>query len=130
MKLLGLSFRTLYKFRLYSIVNVLGGHRLACVIIIARYVHQETTVNSFVTDLNRTFIMTTEFRNRAPVFSGSLDRSNDVNYRDPLDDASVERFSRFRPYEKDRVSVNDNNFNVKSIVVDSNFLKILPFRYS
>ena len=47
--------------------------------------------------------------------------------RDPLDDASVERFSRFRPYEKDRVSVNDNNFNVKSIVVDSNFLKILPF---
>jgi len=128
MKLLGLSFRTLYKFRLYTAVNVLGlAISLACVIIIARYVHQETTVNSFVTDLDRTFIMTAEFRNRAPVFSGSLYGNNDVNYRDPLDDASVERFSRFRPYEKDRVSVNDNNFNVKSIVVDSNFLKILPF---
>ncbi len=46
MKLLGLSFRTLKKFKLYTAVNVLGlAISLACVIIIARYVHQESTVN-------------------------------------------------------------------------------------
>ena len=128
MKLLGLSFRTLKKFKLYTAVNVLGlAISLACVIIIARYVYQETTVNSFAADLDRTFIMTAEYRHRAPAFKGSLDRNKDVNYRDPLDDASVERFSRFMLFEKDRISVNDNNFNVKSIVADSNFLKILPF---
>ncbi len=128
MKLVSLSFRTLNKFKLYTAVNVLGlAISLACVIIIARYVHQETTVNSFATDLDRTFIMTVEYQSQASAFKGSLDRNKDVNYRDPLDDASVERFSRFMLFEKDRISVNDNNFNVKSIVADSNFLKILPF---
>ncbi|MDI9605495.1 MAG: ABC transporter permease [Bacteroidota bacterium] len=128
MKLLGLSFRALKKFKLYTAVNVLGlAISLACVIIIARYVYQETTVNSFAADLDRTFIMTVEYQNLAPAFKGSLDRNRDVNYRDPLDDASVERFSRFMLFEKDRISVNDNNFNVKSIVADSNFLKIMPF---
>lgn len=49
MKQFKTSLRTLYKFRLYSIVNILGlAVSLACVIIIARYVHQEVTVNSFV----------------------------------------------------------------------------------
>ncbi|MGI6574224.1 MAG: ABC transporter permease [Fermentimonas sp.] len=128
MKFVRLSFRTLYKFKLYMAVNVLGlAISLACVIIIARYVYQETTVNSFATDLDRTFIMTIEYRNQAPDFSGSLDRNRDTNYRDPLDDTSVERFSRFMLFEKDRINVSNNNFNVKSIVADSNFLKILPF---
>lgn len=128
MKLVSLSFRTFNKFKLYTAINVFGlAISLTCVIIIARYVHQETTVNSFATDLDRTFIMTMEFQNRAPIFKGSSDPNKDVNYRDPLDDASVERFSRFILNEKDRISVNNNNFNVKSIVADSNFLKILPF---
>ncbi len=128
MKLVRLSFRTLKKFKLYTAVNVLGlAISLACVIIIARYVYQETTVNSFATDPDRTFIMTVEYQNQAPSFKGSLDRNRDVNYHDPLDDASVERFSRFMLFEKDRIGANNNNFNVKSIVTDSNFLKILPF---
>jgi ABC-type antimicrobial peptide transport system permease subunit len=100
---------------------------LACVIIITRYVHQETTVNSFAADMERTFIMTVEYQTRTPEFSGSKDRSNSASFRNPLDDASVERFSRFMLYEKDRLSVNNNNYNVKSIVTDTNFLKILPF---
>ena len=61
MKQFKTSLRTLYKFRLYSIVNILGlAVSLACVIIIARYVHQEVTVNSFVDELDRTYVMSSE----------------------------------------------------------------------
>lgn len=128
MKLLKTSFRTLSKFKLYTAINVLGlAISLACVIIIVRYVKQETTVNSFAADMERTFIMTVEFQNRAPLFGGSLDRNKDPNFRNPLDDVSVEKFTRFMLYEEDRISANENNYNVKSIVTDTNFLSILPF---
>ena len=61
MKKLKTSLRALHKFRFYTIVNILGlAISLACVIIIARYVHQETKVNNFATDLDRTYLLSIE----------------------------------------------------------------------
>lgn len=42
MKLVQLSIRTLYRFKIYTAINILGlALSLACVIIISRYVKQE-----------------------------------------------------------------------------------------
>ena len=54
MRIILTALRTLKRFRLYTIVNAIGlAVSLGCVILIARYVHQELTVNHFVKDLNR-----------------------------------------------------------------------------
>lgn len=93
MKQFKTSFRALYKFRLYSIVNVLGlAVSLACVIIIARYVHQETTVNRFVNDLERTYILSVNRQeNNRKMFGGlHFNNNEDMNIPDLLTHPAIE----------------------------------------
>ncbi len=48
MKLVQLSIRTLYRFKIYTAINILGlALSLACVIIISRYVKQENDVDCY-----------------------------------------------------------------------------------
>ena len=123
-----ITFRILHRNRLYTVINILGlALSLACVILIARYVHQETTVNHFATDLSRTFIMTYEEENGQVRYSGVQNRNNDPNYRNPLNHHGVELYSHFIPYEEDYVLHGAQRYNTKLIVTDVNFLKILPY---
>ncbi len=120
--------RTLHKNRLYTAVNILGlALSLACVILIARYVHQETTVNHFAIDLSRTFMMTVEEENGQVRYSGAADPNKDANYRDPMNHHGIERFSIFIPFEEDYILHEEYRYNTKLIVTDSNFLKVLPY---
>ena len=133
MKLLRTTIRTLDRFRLYTVVNILGlAISLACVILITRYLHQETTVNHFATDLDRTFLMSEEDQNGKVKYDGvidsySKDKTSLGNFRDPLAHDAIERFSVFIPLAEDYISIEGNRYNTKVVVTDSNFFKILPY---
>ncbi|WP_298649484.1 hypothetical protein [uncultured Proteiniphilum sp.] len=99
-----MTIRTLNRFRLYTLVNILGmALSLGCVILIARYVHQETTVNHFATDLERTYLMTEEDQNGQRTYRGARDWDQDGDYLDPLSHEAIECFSVFIPYEEDHI---------------------------
>jgi|AGTN01.3.fsa_nt_gi ABC-type antimicrobial peptide transport system, permease component len=128
MQLFKTTIRTLSRFRLYTVVNILGlALSLSCVILIARYVHQETTVNHFATDLSRTYLMSIEEQSGQIRYGGAENLNNDGNYRDPMNHDGIERFSVFIPYGKDYILSGEHRYNTKLIVTDSNFLKILPY---
>lgn len=122
------TIRTLNRFRLYTVVNILGlALSLACVILIVRHVHQETTVNHFATDLKRTYLMTVEDQNGQRSYRGARDWDQDGDYLDPLRHEAVECISVFIPYEEDHILSEGHRYNIKLVVTDSNFLKILPY---
>lgn len=128
MKLFTTSIRNLYKFKLYTIINILGlAISLACVIIIMRYVHQETTVNHFATDLDRTYMMSVEEDAGRLLYGGAANLNNVSGFTSPLDDESVERFTSIIPFEEDYIIYNDIQYKTKLIATDSNFLDILPY---
>lgn len=128
MKLLITSFRTLGKFGLYTIVNILGlTISIACVIIITRFVHQETTVNGFVPELNQIYLMTVEHQNSPPRLGGAGNPNRDADYKDPLKDVAVETYSRFITFVDDQVVVNEHQFKANVLVADSVFLQLIPY---
>lgn len=128
MKQFKTSLRTLYKFRLYSIVNILGlAVSLACVIIIARYVHQEVTVNSFVDELDRTYVMSSEGQSGQRYYIGVYGSTADEIVQEQVNNGLIEDISTFIPYESDYIHIDDNQYNTKLIVADNKFLKILPY---
>ena len=57
MKIILLAIRSLMRFRLYTVINVLGlALSLACVIIISRYVYSEATTDHFNKNHERMFL--------------------------------------------------------------------------
>lgn len=63
MKLVQLSIRTLYRFKIYTAINILGlALSLACVIIISRYVKQENDVDCYSPNKDRIGIMVQEYK--------------------------------------------------------------------
>ena len=128
MKLLKTAFRSLGKFRLYTVVNIIGlAVSLACVILIARYVHQETTVNHFAKDLDRTYMMFYQDQKGRSRYGGAYNPNNDKDYTDPHTDPSVEAVTSFVPFDKDFIVLGEHTFDVKLIAADSVFLQILPY---
>jgi len=130
MKKLKTSLRALHKFRFYTIVNILGlAISLACVIIIARYVHQETKVNNFATDLDRTYLLSIEDPENNRIRFGGF-ATNDIStitLPPLLRDPSIQYISTFIAFDEDYIIQNNNRINVKAIAADSLFFKILPY---
>lgn len=130
MKLFITSLRTLEKFRLYSIVNILGlAISLACVIIIARYVYQETAVNSFMPDLDRAYMISVENPEDGRTRFGGIPGLKGANIVLPslLNNPSVERITSFFAFEEDYITLKSSRINLKALAVDSNFFHILPY---
>lgn len=130
MKILTISFKILSRFRLYSIVNILGlAISLASVIVIVRYIYQETTVNHFASDLKRSYILSIEnTEDGRKRFGGIAVRAGDnIIFPPLLSNPSVKNTTSFFAYEEDYIVSNNNRINVKAIAADSNFFKILPY---
>ncbi|SFL20236.1 ABC transporter permease [Proteiniphilum acetatigenes] len=112
-----ITIRTLNRFRLYTVVNILGlALGLTCVILIVRYVHQETTVNHFAADLSRTYLMSIEEQIGQIRYGGAENPNNDNNYRDPMNQNGIEYFSVFIPFEEDYILYEEHRYNTKLIV--------------
>ena len=90
MRLLILSINALLKFRAYTMLNVVGlAVSLACVLTIARYIHQENTVNLCFPDYDRICLVKSIISNGECSLGG---------YRSGLeDDPAVEEFTAYTP---------------------------------
>ncbi len=120
------SLRTLLRFKTYTVINLAGlVFSVACTLIIVRYIHQERTVDYFLPELERTFVMT-KHENETIELSGSRNMNKNEEYTDPLDDPCVEMFSRFFIYEEDKVKLDGRGYTVNTVIADSLFLQILP----
>ena len=130
MKTLRLAIRSLMHFRLYSTVNVLGlALSLACVIIIARYVHHETTVDRFNSRLDRIYVTTQEetVRRGETRFAGVWNPNGETTFVDLRQDPAVERFSNFILYDGQVLRDGESKYTIRSIVADTSFLQILDY---
>ena len=90
MRLLIISINALLKFRAYTVLNVVGlAVSLACVLTIARYIHQENTVNRCFPDYERICLVKRIVSNGECSLSG---------YRSGLEeDPAVEEFTAYTP---------------------------------
>lgn len=126
---IGPAFRVLKKFRLYTAINVAGlALSLACATIVIRYIHQELTVDSFVPHLDRTYILTREYENRATCWGDHWNSNNDPDFIDPTDSPAVEQSMMFALYPENNFLTKDNRtFSAKTVTVDGDFLAFFPF---
>lgn len=128
MKIIRLAIRALLRFPLYTVINMVGlALSLACTLIIIRYIHQEVTVDHFCKDLDRTYLLTSEFYNRPKSLGGNSNRNHDKNFIDPLNDPAIELSSTYIPNYIDFLTINKRRYNVKTIITDSTFLQIMNY---
>lgn len=127
MKNILLAIRMLLRFKVYTFINLLGLIlSLTCALIIARYIHQEYTVDHYCPELDRTFLMTIVREGDKPSLSGATDNNKDPNFIDPLNDPSIDRISNFIVFEDDFVTVDNKQFVARTMAADSSFLQLLP----
>ena len=119
MKLILLYIRTLSRFKVYTVINIIGlALSLACVIIIFRYVKQENDVDCYSPNKDRIGIMVQEYKddnNKTAVIGG------------PLEDADIEAMSTFVWFNKDYIIKEEKHIDVETIVADSLFLIVTDF---
>ena len=128
MKHVLLSLRTIFRFKTYTGINVAGlALSLACVFILVRYIHQEMTVNHFVPELDRTFLMAMVYDDGRITLSSSWNPNKDKEYRSPLDDPAVEKYSRFIMLAEDFIVVKDIRYTVSTMAVDTAFFDLIPY---
>lgn len=129
MKILLLAIRSLMRFRLYTIVNVVGlALSLTCVITLSRYIWQEISTDRFISQLDRLYITTMQYRNNPLVhFSGSCNYNNEKTFRDPLADQGVEKSTTFFPHSDSEVTCNEKKYKASYYAVDTLFLELLDY---
>lgn len=120
------AWRILERMRSYSIIGLTGlVISLTGTIIIARYIHQEWTVDHYVDALERTFLLT-EQSTRGVALTSNKDWNKDPNYVDPLNTPMVECYTRFIMLDDGEINYKDKGIKARIIPTDSLFLKILP----
>lgn len=122
------AWRSIVRMRTYSFINVVGlVVSLTGAIIIARYVHQELTVDHYVPQLERTFLLTNVNKEHNVGHTDAVNHNSADNWQDPMADPAVECFTRFTCiYGGLGVKTDDRMHKARAIAVDSMFLRILP----
>ena len=122
------ALRTVCRFKTYTVLNVAGlVLSLSCAFVLARYIHQERTVDHFVPELDRTFLLTTLYEDGGRSIGNTQNLNNDPNFRNPLAHPEVEGFTRFYCFPDDKLQVDGQLVPVRTIFADSLFLRFLPF---
>lgn len=130
MKILLLAIRSLMRFRLYTVINILGlALSLACVIIISRYVYSEATTDHFCTNHERVYLSVRHWPDGklAPMLFTSDNVLIKKNYQDPLDIPEIEQRSSFVSLADVTIGVDEKKFSTHVLATDSNFLQILDY---
>lgn len=122
------ALRTVCRFKAYTALNLAGlVLSLSCAFVLARYIHQERTVDHFVPELDRTFLLTTLSEDGRRRIGNTENHNNDPNFRNPLAHPEVEGFTRFYCFPDDKLQVDGQLVPVRTIFADSLFLRFLPF---
>jgi ABC-type antimicrobial peptide transport system permease subunit len=130
MKILKMALRALLHYRMYNLINLLGlAMSLACVIIIARYVHGELTVEHFNKKLDRIYISSTENSNNPGklLYSGIINMNNEKAFRDLSEHPGVEKHALFYREEEADIQLDNHTYSTDMLIVDTNFLQILDY---
>lgn len=120
------AWRILARMRSYSLISLTGlVISLTGTIIIARYVHQELTVDHSIPTLDRTFLLTEQLHQRIRLTSNK-DWNKDPNYIDPLNNPKVECYTKFIMLDDGEVNYKNKGIKARIIPTDTLFLDILP----
>ena len=129
MKKFRLAFRSLMHFRLYTGINILGlALSLMCVIVIARYVYGESTVDAFNKNRDRTYIVTNENSNYpGEIHFMGIQQFDRGDFDDLRKDPAVELYSNYIIYKNEEIAIGENVFDADILVSDSNFMRIFDY---
>lgn len=130
MKIIALALRALTRFRLYSVINILGlALSLTCVIIISRFVYGEITVDHLHSRLDRLYITTMEVSNRPGnlLLTGVSNPNNEENFYDLCTHPAVELSADFLRFDDATVTVDNQLFNCNMLVAEAPFLQMTDF---
>ena len=116
-----LAINALLKFKAYTLINVLGlACSLACVLTVARYIHQENTVNQCFPEYKRICLIKTSTSSGENFLGG---------YRSGLEkDPAVEQFTVIYQISDMPVLFGEQEIAANTFSVDSTFFKIFPYR--
>jgi hypothetical protein len=116
---------------MYSIINLAGlAISLTCVVIIARYVYGELSVDSFNSKLDRIYMTTCEMSSNPGVtrLQGISNPNKEKNFIDLSENPGVEKHSLFMYFENEGIAVENQTYNTKILAIDTGFLQILDYR--
>lgn len=121
MKQIVLAIGTLLKFKAYTFINILGlALSLACVFTIARYIHQENTVNRCFPEYGR-ICMVKVFAGNGEHFMGG--------YQSGLEeDPAVERYTAIYQQSDMPLLFGKQEIRATAFSVDSTFFKLFPYK--
>lgn len=129
MKIIRLAIRSLFQFRLYTLINIIGlALSLACVIVIFKYIHSEWSTDHFNSRLDRIYISALYEKNkdilRFFTTENVLMRNNYVN---PLDIPEIEKKTSFISLPDVNIIVDNKKFSAHVIATDTAFLQIMDY---
>lgn len=130
MKNLLLALRTLKNYRFYSVINIVGlALSLASVMIIARYVYRELTVDTFNEKLDRIYATVVEYGSstRQPALAYPSNPNKETTFIDPLTDPSILAATEVVFFPDDNFRLGDRGLNARVLVADSNFFKVFEY---
>lgn len=131
MRNLRFAIRSLMRLKVYSVINIVGlALTLACVIVIARYVHNETTVDHFNEKLDRICLTVSEQTDNVgrKRFANVKNYNNEAAFVDLREDPAVERTSTFVFLSGDKVMNGGKSYSANLIAADTTFFDILDYR--
>lgn len=121
MKLILLALNALLKFKAYTFINILGlAFSLACVFTVARYIHQENTVNHCFPDYERICLIkcfNSDGENMLGGYQSGLEK-----------DPAVELFTSIYHISDMSLSFGKRKMTASVFSVDSTFFRIFPYK--
>ncbi|MBQ7180546.1 MAG: ABC transporter permease [Bacteroidaceae bacterium] len=129
------ALSTLSRMPGYTALSLIGlVISLSGTVIIARYLHQEWTVDSWIPDLDRTYLMMRRFTDANADSEGIYtfigNPNNEKGYVNPMEEQSaVESWTNISLKWPTRVTLPDGeSFFSRAVAVDGSLTKVFPYR--
>ena len=120
--------RTLFRFKTYTIINIVGlAVSVAATLIIVRYIHQELTVDHFCKDLDRLYLLTAQRSDGGIAIMDNTDRNHDPNFIDPMKNPEIEAYSYCISFEDDYILFDNHRYQANVLVADSTFMQLMNY---
>lgn len=128
MKIQQSAIRSLFRFRTYTFINIIGlAVSVAATLIIVRYIHQEVTVDHFCRDLDQLHLLIAEREGGMVSLMDNTDRNNDPNFVDPMKNPEIEQFTYCISFHDDYILVDEQRYRSNVLVTDSAFLQLMDY---
>lgn len=129
MKTIQLAIRTLLRFKLYTIINILGlALSLTCVIIISRYAYREITANHFIKNIDQLYFSTVQYEGNDKVSVSDIEDSYFEGFAvNPFKLPIIKAHTTFINLRNDNITLDKQTFNANIYATDPTFLQLLDY---